>query len=71
MDLGTIRRRLAAGGLYASAADVHSDVELVWANCRRYNLPGDPILRLLDATEVAFDRVWDAAGLRRPLPEVH
>eukprot|EP00850_Spirogloea_muscicola_P010510 SM000062S19896 [mRNA] locus=s62:202418:203218:+ [translate_table: standard] len=70
MDLGTIRRRLAAGGHYASAAEVRADVDLVWANCRRYNLPGDPILRLLDATEASFDRTWDAAGLRRPLPEV-
>eukprot|EP00850_Spirogloea_muscicola_P025893 SM004704S16641 [mRNA] locus=s4704:340:1107:+ [translate_table: standard] len=70
MDLGTIRRRLAAGGHYASAAHVRADVELVWANCQRYNLPGDPILRLLDATEAAFDRAWDAAGLRMPVPEV-
>lgn len=45
MDLGTIKDKLKKRG-YATPADLHKDVLLVWSNCMTYNQDGSDFYKL-------------------------
>ena len=44
MDLGTVRKNLIDGG-YKTFQDLMSDLNLIWENCRTYNIPGSDIVK--------------------------
>ena len=43
MDLGTVKKNLL-NGEYKIFQDFMSDLNLIWKNCRTYNLPGSEIV---------------------------
>ena len=45
MDLGTVRTNLENGD-YRIFQDLMSDLNLIWKNCRTYNLPGSEIVKM-------------------------
>ncbi len=50
---------------YRAPGDVLAEARCVWANCRLYNPPGEPVLDMCTAVEAAFEAAWRAAGLAR------
>lgn len=57
MDLGTIKNKLSEGG-YINPAHLVADVELVWANCKRFNQPGTPIVEDCENAKAEFEKAW-------------
>lgn len=53
MDLGTALTKLQTGK-YGSPADLFADVNLVWANCRKYNEPDSEIAIAAEELEAAW-----------------
>ena len=47
----------------ACAGKVMSDVQMVWANCRRYNAQEAPIVALCNQAQTRFKARWVGAGL--------
>jgi hypothetical protein len=45
MDLGTIQTKLS-NGEYLYVEDMIDDIQLIWDNCKTYNLPGSVTLDL-------------------------
>ena len=45
MDLGTVKKNLL-NGEYKIFQDFKSDLNLIWKNCRTYNLPGSEIVKM-------------------------
>ena len=45
MDLGTVRINLE-NGEYDTFQDLMSDLNLIWRNCRTYNIPGSEIVKM-------------------------
>lgn len=45
MDLGTVKQNLL-NGEYKIFQDFMSDINLIWKNCRTYNLPGSEIVKM-------------------------
>ena len=45
MDLTTIKNKLKKGK-YSAAAEVIQDIELIWENCKTYNMADSPIYKL-------------------------
>ena len=45
MDLGTVKQNLL-NGEYKIFQDLMSDINLIWRNCRTYNLPGSEIVKM-------------------------
>jgi hypothetical protein len=45
MDLGTVKKNLLNGD-YKIFQDLMSDLNLIWKNCRTYNLPGSEIVKM-------------------------
>ena len=45
MDLGTVRKNLE-NGEYDTFQDLMSDINLIWRNCRTYNIPGSEIVKM-------------------------
>lgn len=45
MDLGTVRINLE-NGEYETFQDLMSDLNLIWRNCRTYNIPGSEIVKM-------------------------
>lgn len=43
MDLGTVKSKLN-DGQYLYVEDMIDDIQLIWDNCKTYNLPGSVIL---------------------------
>ena len=55
MDLSTVRESLQIGD-YGNPLDLQKDMELIFANSRRYNtIPGSRVLRMTDRLEEWFD----------------
>jgi hypothetical protein len=46
MDLGTVQNRLNNAD-YLFIEDVIDDLQLIWDNCKTYNLPGSVIILFL------------------------
>lgn len=57
MDMSTIKAKLTTGQ-YENAKEFHSDVKLMFKNCYRFNLEGDPIYLAGKSLEEVFDKKW-------------
>lgn len=51
MDFATIKTALVKGGKYATFDDVLADVQLIWDNCKTYNMAGSEIYKLAEYME--------------------
>ena len=51
MDFSTIKKALAKGGKYETYDDVFADVQLIWDNCKTYNMAGSEIYKLAEYME--------------------
>ena len=74
MDLGTVRRKLAAGQYARLPEDFRDDVRLVWRNCMQYNARESDIFAVARLMANTFERLnmdWIAGDPGRgvsPLP---
>jgi bromodomain-containing factor 1 len=57
MDFGTIDKNEQAG-TYGNAKEFHNDAKLVFANCYKFNLPGDSVYDMGKQFEAIFDSLW-------------
>ena len=55
MDFGTIRRKLL-NNAYRRCEDLIADFELVFRNCRAYNLPSSVVIKMCDAVEAVYEK---------------
>lgn len=58
MDLGTCKKKLL-NGEYKIFQDFLSDINLIWTNCRTYNLPGSDIVKMANHCEKTFRKLID------------
>ncbi|KAK5801198.1 hypothetical protein VI817_003410 [Penicillium citrinum] len=72
MDMSTIKSKLNTGQ-YENAKEFEADVRLMFKNCYRFNLPGDPTYQCGKGLEEIFDRKWaqkqDYLDRHEPHPE--
>ena len=72
MDLQTVQSKLHAGQ-YENAKEFEADIRLIFKNCFKFNLPGDPTYMAGQATENLFNEKWagkaDYLEAREPAPE--
>jgi hypothetical protein len=54
MDLSTVKSKLVQG-LYPTPNDVFNDIQLIWDNCKRFNLEDSDIYN----TAVAMEKISD------------
>ncbi|PGG97525.1 bromodomain-containing factor 1 [Blastomyces parvus] len=57
MDLQTVQTRLQTGQ-YENAKEMEADVRLIFKNCYKFNIPGDPTYNAGKALEQVFDNKW-------------
>ncbi|KAJ5102618.1 hypothetical protein N7532_003147 [Penicillium argentinense] len=57
MDMGTIKSKLTTGQ-YENSKEFEADVRLMFKNCYRFNLPGDPTYLAGKQLEEVFDQKW-------------
>ncbi|KAI5288137.1 hypothetical protein KEM54_005439 [Ascosphaera aggregata] len=57
MDLGTIQNKLKAN-LYENAKEFEADVRLMFKNCYRFNINGDPTYTAGQKLNDVFDKKW-------------
>ena len=58
MDLGTVESNVKEGK-YATFQEFLADIELIWVNCRTYNMAGSDIVKMANHCEKAFKRHMD------------
>ena len=58
MDLGTVKKNLFNGD-YKTMQDFMSDINLIWQNCRTYNLPGSEIVKMANHCDKRFRQLVD------------
>ncbi|KAK8165485.1 hypothetical protein BKA80DRAFT_309562 [Phyllosticta citrichinensis] len=58
MDLGTIASRLKHGE-YSGAKEVKADIELMFANCFKFNPEGDEVNKMGHLLQDLFKRTWE------------
>lgn len=58
MDLSTISKKLKTNK-YASVNDVFDDFNLIWSNCKLYNLQGSEIYLLAVGMEKVCKKLWE------------
>ena len=51
MDFSTIKKNLQKGGKYETFEDVFADIQLIWDNCKTYNMAGSEIYKLAEYME--------------------
>ncbi|KAF1836825.1 Bromodomain-containing protein [Decorospora gaudefroyi] len=72
MDFGTIEKNLK-NGVYQSAKDFHSDAQLVFQNCYKFNPEGDAVNQMGHKLEDLFESLWkekaDWLAQHGPAPE--
>ncbi|RFU29786.1 hypothetical protein B7463_g6572, partial [Scytalidium lignicola] len=57
MDVSKVSEKLQ-NGHYAKAKDFETDIKLIFANCYKFNPPGNPVRDMGKAFEEVFDREW-------------
>ncbi|EEP80293.1 predicted protein [Uncinocarpus reesii 1704] len=57
MDLSTIRTKLQTGQ-YENSKEMENDVRLMFRNCYKFNIPGDPTYNAGKKLEEIFDSKW-------------
>lgn len=72
MDLATAQQKLKAGS-YDNAKDFEHDVRMIFKNCFRFNIPGDPTYICGQRAEEIFNQKWaqksDYLEAHEPHPE--
>ncbi|KAH7046556.1 hypothetical protein B0J12DRAFT_576377 [Macrophomina phaseolina] len=58
MDLGTVQSRLKHGE-YTSAKDAKADLDLIFANCYKFNPEGDDVNKMGHMLEDVYRRAWE------------
>ena len=58
MDLGTVKKKLLNHD-YSNFREFIEDVNLIWNNCRTYNLPGSDIVKMANHCEKVFNKNMD------------
>ena len=58
MDLGTVKKNLLNGD-YKIFQDFMSDINLIWKNCRTYNLPGSEIVKMANHCDKKIKQLID------------
>ncbi len=58
MDLGTVKKNLL-NGEYKIFQDFMSDINLIWKNCRTYNLPGSEIVKMANHCDKKIKQLID------------
>jgi hypothetical protein len=58
MDLGTVKKNLFNGD-YKTMQDFMSDINLIWQNCRTYNIPGSEIVKMANHCDKRFRQLVD------------
>ena len=58
MDLGTVKKNLL-NGEYKIFQDFMSDINLIWKNCRTYNLPGSEIVKMANHCDKKMKQLID------------
>ena len=58
MDLGTVKINLL-NGEYKIFQDFMSDINLIWKNCRTYNLPGSDIVKMANHCDKKIKQLID------------
>ena len=58
MDLGTVKKKLL-NGEYKTFEDFMNDLNLIWENCRTYNIPGSDIVKLADYCDKKMKNLID------------
>ncbi|PGG98273.1 hypothetical protein AJ79_08910 [Helicocarpus griseus UAMH5409] len=61
MDLGTVQTKLQTGQ-YENAKEMEADVRLIFKNCYKFNIPGDPTYNAGKSLEDLFDNKWSQKG---------
>ena len=51
MDFSTIKDELLKGTKYVIFEDVFNDIQLIWDNCKTYNMAGSEIYKLAEYME--------------------
>ncbi|EQL35718.1 hypothetical protein BDFG_02654 [Blastomyces dermatitidis ATCC 26199] len=57
MDLQTVQTRLQTGQ-YENAKEMEADIRLIFKNCYKFNIPGDPTYNAGKSLEEVFDNKW-------------
>ncbi|KAJ6007066.1 hypothetical protein N7522_005417 [Penicillium canescens] len=72
MDLSTVQSKLKTGQ-YENAKEFETDVRLIFKNCFRFNIPGDPTYVCGQRAEEIFNQKWaqksDYLDAHEPHPE--
>ena len=58
MDLGTVKKNLLEHK-YSNFKEFMEDINLIWNNCRTYNLPGSEIVKMANHCEKMFNKHLD------------
>ena len=58
MDLGTVKKNLLENK-YFNFKEFLDDINLIWNNCRTYNLPGSEIVKMANHCEKIFNKHLD------------
>ena len=58
MDLGTVKKNLL-DHKYSNFKEFMEDINLIWNNCRTYNLPGSEIVKMANHCEKMFNKQLD------------
>ncbi|KAL1648874.1 transcription initiation at TATA-containing promoter protein [Diplodia intermedia] len=58
MDLGTVYGRFKRGE-YTSAKDIKADLDLIFANCYKFNPEGDDVNKMGKMLEEVYRKAWD------------
>ena len=58
MDLGTVKKNLLEHK-YFNFKEFLDDINLIWSNCRTYNLPGSDIVKMANHCEKIFNKNLD------------
>ena len=58
MDLGTVKKNLL-NGEYKIFQDFMSDINLIWKNCRTYNVPGSEIVKMANHCDKKIKQLID------------
>ena len=58
MDLGTAKKKLL-NKEYKTFENFLNDINLIWENCRTYNLPGSDIVKMANHCEKTFKKLMD------------
>ena len=58
MDLGTVKKNLQ-NNQYPTFQEFLADIDLIWANCRKYNMAGSEICKMATHCEKLFKKQMD------------